>query len=399
MKTFKVMTLGASGAGKTVFLASMFKALSTQKNSGFKLDVEDSQKRKLLNSTYTQILTEDNWPPGTKDITEWTFTCQVQTTELLDEYNACQFTYFDYAGGRLTDIEEDLELEKVVQQADSILGLLDGHKIYTWLKGSDRVRTETFLGIDLPSILKRMQNLTIPVHFVITKWDLLAQDFTLSEIREKLLNIPVFEKLIRNRGDQGSIVRIVPVSAIGLEFAALQPDGSMKKNLGMAPIPFLVEAPMSCVLPDRLEQKLSERQCQAQQLERQIQKIEDGNVAINTFTGALDILGIGLDGLGVMLKFGEENDSDIVDFIEEILGIRKAKMTAKMTIRATSLLNRFLKKGVRVIDLKISNSSRNKKEDTLRLVKDEQSALMHAVNVFYSFERDLINRFPESRLV
>ncbi len=99
MKNFKIMTLGASGAGKTIFLASMFKALSIQKNSGFKLETKEPQQRKLLNSTYTQILTGDSWPPGTKDVAEWTFTCQVQT-ENLDNYSACQFTYFDYAGGR-----------------------------------------------------------------------------------------------------------------------------------------------------------------------------------------------------------------------------------------------------------------------------------------------------------
>jgi hypothetical protein len=213
MKNFKILTLGASGAGKTVFLASMFKALSMQKNSNFKLNIEDPQQRKLLNSTYTQILTGDTWPPGTKDISEWTFTCQVQTED-LDCYSACQFTYFDYAGGRLTDLEQDRDFEQVVQQADVALGLLDGQKIYAWLDGSDRQRADVFLNKDLPSILKRMQNLTIPVHFVISKWDLLDEKFTLSQIREKLLTIPAFAQLIKSQGEAGSIVRIVPVSAI-----------------------------------------------------------------------------------------------------------------------------------------------------------------------------------------
>lgn len=137
MKNFKVMTLGASGAGKTVFLASMFKALSTQKNSSFKLDVEDPQKRKLLNSIYTQILTGDTWPPGTKDISEWTFTCQVQT-ENLDKYNACQFTYFDYAGGRLTDAEKDPDLEKVVQEIRYKIGEIHLDQAHEYLQDKYR---------------------------------------------------------------------------------------------------------------------------------------------------------------------------------------------------------------------------------------------------------------------
>ncbi|MBE9104056.1 hypothetical protein IQ229_03585 [Nostoc cf. edaphicum LEGE 07299] len=382
MKNFKIVTLGASGAGKTVFLASMFKALSTQKNSNFKLDVEDPDKRKLLNSTYTQILTGDTWPPGTKNISEWTFTCQVQTED-FDKFNACQFTYFDYAGGRLTDIEKDEDLENVVQQADTVLGLLDGQKIYAWLNGSDQLRANIFLSTDLPNILKRMQQLTVPVHFVITKWDVLDQKFTLSQIREKLLTIPAFAQLIKSRGEAGSIVRIIPVSAIGLEFATLQPDGSMKKNPGKIPFPFLLEAPISCVLPDRLQQLHNEKQAQEKQLEQQIKKMDDGNIVVGTLIGSLDFLGIGLDGLGLLLE------------IDDTAEIRMARLFTK----ATSMVTSLVKGGIKGINEKISKGSRKKKETTLKFVKDEQSALIHAMNVFYDFEKDLIDSFPDSKLV
>ncbi|MFN6485908.1 MULTISPECIES: hypothetical protein [unclassified Nostoc] len=382
MKNFKIVTLGASGAGKTVFLASMFKALSTQKNSNFKLDVEDPNKRKLLNSTYTQILTGDTWPPGTKNISEWTFTCQIQTED-FDKYNACQFTYFDYAGGRLTDIEKDEDLENVVQQADTVLGLLDGQKIYAWLNGSDQLRANVFLSTDLPNILKRMQKLTVPVHFVITKWDVLNQKFTLSQIREKLLTIPAFAQLIKSRGEADSIVRIIPVSAIGLEFATLQPDGSMRKNPGKIPFPFLLEAPISCVLPDRLQQLHNQKQAQEKQLEQQIQKIDDGNILLGALVGGLDFLGIGLDGLGLLLE------------IDDTAEIRMARFFTK----ATSMVTSLVKGGIKGINEKISKGSRKKKETTLKSVKDEQSALIHAMNVFYDFEKDLIDSFPDSKLV
>jgi hypothetical protein len=382
MKNFKIMTLGASGAGKTVFLASMFKALSTQKNSSFKLDVEDEQKRKLLNSTYTQILTEDTWPPGTKDISEWTFTCQVQT-ENLDNYNACQFTYFDYAGGRLTDAEKDPDLEKVVQQADTILGLLDGHKIYAWLNGSDPIRANQFLSMDLPNILNRMQNLTVPIHFVITKWDVMDRKFTLSQIREKLLTIPAFAQLIKSRGEAGSIVRIIPVSAIGLEFATLQPDGSMKKNPGKTAIPFLLEVPMSCVLPDKLQQLHNEKQAQEINLEKQIQKIEDGNIIVGALIGGLDFLGIGLDGVGLLLELDDSTEIKAV----------------KLLFRGASMLTNVFKGGIKGINEKVNKGSRRKKETTLKSVKDEQSALIHAINIFYDFEKDLIDIFPDSKFV
>ena len=132
MKTYKIITLGASGSGKTVFLASMFKALSIQGDYTFFLEVEDQARRKRLNAIYTQVITGDSWPQGTKysDVSEWSFNCRVKIPT-LETYTACQFTYFDYAGGRLTDSEEDPEFENLIQQASTVLGLLDGQKIYS----------------------------------------------------------------------------------------------------------------------------------------------------------------------------------------------------------------------------------------------------------------------------
>ncbi|MHC5828813.1 MAG: ATP-binding protein, partial [Nostoc sp.] len=114
MNTYTVIMLGPSGSGKTVFLASMYKKLSTQGEHGFFLDVDGAEKRKRLNNIYTQIAVDDKWPKGTtySEISEWTFTCRVQT-ENLPIYSACKFAYLDYAGGRLTDEmeEEDTAFE------------------------------------------------------------------------------------------------------------------------------------------------------------------------------------------------------------------------------------------------------------------------------------------------
>ena len=53
MKTYRILTLGASGSGKTVFLASMFKQLSIQGEAGFFLGANNHQEQKILNSVYT----------------------------------------------------------------------------------------------------------------------------------------------------------------------------------------------------------------------------------------------------------------------------------------------------------------------------------------------------------
>ncbi len=385
MKKFKIVTLGASGAGKTVFLASLFKALSIQKNNSFKLEVENPEQRKLLNSIYTQIITGDTWPPGTKNVSEWTFNCCVQTEE-LENYTACQFTYFDYAGGRLTDVDEDRDFEKVVKQADAILGLLDGQKISAWLTGKNQPLIDTFLNTDLPSILKRMETCTVPVHFVISKWDLLDQNkFSLSQVYDRLLTIPKFGQLLQTQKNAGSPVRLIPVSAVGLEFATQQSDGSMKRNPGARPMPFLVEVPLACVLPDRLRQMFNESQAKQKQVEEQNKKLGEGNsIILDVFLGSLELLGFGLDGIGVLLE--------LVDEAEDI-------KAAKVVFKIASFTNTFLKKGIQGFTENTGKANRNKREETLKSVEDEQTALKHALNVFKDFEEDLLNVFPGSRLV
>ena len=115
LNTYTVIMLGPSGSGKTVFLASMYKKLSTQGDLGFFLEVDGAEKRKRLNKVYTQIAIDEKWPKGTtySEVSEWSFTCRVQT-ENLPIYSACRFNYLDYAGGRITDEmdEEDLVFEK-----------------------------------------------------------------------------------------------------------------------------------------------------------------------------------------------------------------------------------------------------------------------------------------------
>jgi WD40 repeat protein len=51
MKTYKIITLGASGSGKTVFLASMFKALGIQVDHGFYLHAISRDNRILASGS------------------------------------------------------------------------------------------------------------------------------------------------------------------------------------------------------------------------------------------------------------------------------------------------------------------------------------------------------------
>ena len=129
MKSYKVIMLGPSGAGKTVFLSSMFHRLSIQSDRiGFYLSTPPAQ-RKLLVDKYNQ-LESSSWPEGTKsnEFREWQFTCQVQS-ESIGQYPALHFSYLDYAGGDRTTTVSGSEVNKFDEhgnRADVLMGLLEG---------------------------------------------------------------------------------------------------------------------------------------------------------------------------------------------------------------------------------------------------------------------------------
>jgi GTPase SAR1 family protein len=151
MNTYKIIMLGSSGAGKTVFLSSLFKELAIQGEHGFFLEVEDKAKAKLLNETYVEVATGDKWPAPTQrydGLSEWTFTCCVRTQN-LSIHPACKFTYLDYAGGMLTEVYEetegDIKIEDQIKNADALLGLLDGGKIAAFMNNGDERKTAILL--------------------------------------------------------------------------------------------------------------------------------------------------------------------------------------------------------------------------------------------------------------
>ncbi|WP_242063015.1 hypothetical protein [Nostoc sp. FACHB-145] len=369
--------MGSTGSGKSVFLASLFKELSTQGKYGFYLDVEEPEKRKRLNHIYSQIITGEVWPPGTRysEVSEWTFTCCVKTGDLKD-YPACQFTYYDYCGGRLTDSSEDPEFDGIVKEADTLLGLLDGQKIYGLMAGTNDFLVSTFVNKDLPNILRKMQSCRVPIHFVISKWDILEKEFSLQEIRKRLLKIPEFAEVIQSRVNTESPVRIIPVSSVGSRFAKLQPDGSMKKNPSAIPHPFLTEVPLACVFPDAFKARIY----QLKQEQKLLTKKQEN--PFEMFFSVIDtikpILGL---GYGVLLNFLPPN----------------YKVAKPLLEKLGEVLDEAVQKGQEAAS-KRSEKLFKEQINSLKQVKDEETALTHAVDSFLYIQSYLTRDFPESDL-
>ncbi|MFB2836532.1 hypothetical protein [Floridanema evergladense] len=386
MKTYKIITLGASGAGKTVFLASMFKALSIQGDHGFYLEVEDQNKRKLLNSIYTQVITGDSWPQGTKysEVSEWTFTCHVKTPS-LDDYPACQFTYFDYAGGRLTDVDEDEEFEGIVKQADAILGLLDGQKIHAWMSGSNELAADSFLKKDLPSILKLMLSCKVPIHFALSKWDLLENEFSLNQVLDRFCEIPEFEQLVRGRNKAGSPVRLIPVSSVGSSFVTPAPDGSMKKISGAIPRPFQVEVPLACVLPDHLTAWLNQVSQKREQLEAK--DLKQPNIITMFFNLAEPVINT-VTEIGTKNLSNLEGSSGEEDTLTETLA---KKLVSNLINFGFQNIKKAADKRAKIIQEQINESLKN--------VRDEETALTHAIKRFVCIQHTLSQTYPQSEII
>ncbi|MFM7600988.1 MAG: hypothetical protein ACKO7R_07305, partial [Pseudanabaena sp.] len=132
------------------------------------------------------------------------------------------------------------------KEASALLGLLDGQKICSLLR-NERIGKIWALN-DLRNMIDVIQGSDKPVHFVISKWDIVEQHYSLDQIRDQLLQIDEFKNLVKFRNQSGSPVRLIPVSAVGRCFAIAKPDGSMEKT-GEFPKPFQVEVPLACILP------------------------------------------------------------------------------------------------------------------------------------------------------
>ena len=382
MNTYSVIMLGPRGSGKTVFLSSMHQKLSKQGKRGFFLKFDSAENRKRLINTYTALATDEEWPKATdmEEVSEWEFTCCVQTqTEGLPIYNACKFVYIDYAGGRLTEEmgEEDEEFNNKIKAADTMLVLLDGRRLCNLMrKERDGV---IWVIRDLSNILGVVQNIrNKPVHFVISKWDIVEPHYSLQEIRDRLLEIEDFSDLVRIRNQVGVPVRLIPVSSVGKEFATLQSDGSMAKNLGVEPKPFQLEAPLACILPDKIK-------IQVRELTKKIIEEKGRNIEVKPELGFGEVAGqfFGLLGGGVKniqqllppkYRFDEDVLEDLIEGAE-----RPAKEKVAQAERRTEEL-------------------RAKQREYINQVNDEKTALDSAISSFLSIKNKLDIDFPESDL-
>ncbi|KAF0957314.1 hypothetical protein [Rhodococcus sp. T7] len=250
--TFYIHALGPSGSGKTVFMASLYNRLRLRRPElAFHLKT-DHDNSLHLNTVFNQVANPDEmWPTATQGVHEWRFRARLSSP--AGDFEPIEFVYLDYPGGVLTNPRAagDPAIQELVtrlRSANALLILLDGQAMLSLMRGERH--GHRYLEFDLTSSLEIAQQSRCPVHFVITKWDLLHEAYTLDAVRDRLMADENFSDLIAAKvEDIPAPIRLIPASAVGFGFAKALPSGEMEKT-GRSLRPHNVELPLVSVLPD-----------------------------------------------------------------------------------------------------------------------------------------------------
>ena len=255
---FQVFVLGTRGAGKTVFLASLFHLLSTQDGeNNFILRCNDTKNFNQLRNTFKQIKNPAaDWPAGTYASQEYIFDCEhVKERKVI---NLFKFRYFDFPGGFITEGNSVDEINFVlgqVKNAHSVLVLLDGAKVRNLLdKRQPLPAGEPTIYDDLDMMVGILQQcIGKPFHFAVTKSDILDKNVhTLDAIRSALLQHKGFHNLIAQQR-KSYPVHLMPVSAVGDNFVEYDPSRQeMSKRADGRVEPQFVDLSLTLTLVDYL---------------------------------------------------------------------------------------------------------------------------------------------------
>ena len=251
---------GLQGSGKTLLLTSMYRRMQVPGDRGFFVRAPYQQLIEL-NRWYRQVADPGtDWPRGTSrgEIREFDFDVMTQVGESAQP--VFRLGYLEYPGELLTDPDApgstaQQRLLESIAQADALIGVVDGLRIWQTYHGDARGRV--LLQAALDSMIYSMLTARCPIVFVITKWDLLDdlhadENTRLHIVRTLLMEVDGFRDLVRHHSGN-RVLRLIPVTAVGHEFAVLD-HGAVRKRPDGRFRPGNVHAPLSAVVPDVLRQ-------------------------------------------------------------------------------------------------------------------------------------------------
>lgn len=265
---FRVVALGTSGAGKTVLIARMFHEL-THRAEGRPYTLDASWfHRNQLGGIHQQVLDSKlSWPAGTRIGQEAEYLFPVVVKDRDDRHELFEISYLDYAGELFMPNCSEAEVRKLeayVDAAHALFGILDGRRLAQYLR--DEPDGLTYMHGEILSMIGVLSRSDCPIHFIVTKWDLVrdigeedpSDESRLALVRAKLFEHAPIAGLILDSADRRRTVRLIPVSAVGEGFARVDEHGEIVKVAGATASSINLELPFASVVPDYLTQ-LAER--------------------------------------------------------------------------------------------------------------------------------------------
>jgi len=252
---FKILTLGTRGSGKTVFLSSLWHQLSIDDGSrGYFVTIPDAQRCDLQKNIDILCDSQPEWPAGTSCFGEYNFEVIYFNPRREQQIPMFKFTYFDYPGGWVsTGGIENFSIRNLAMSADAILVLLDGKKIVDALENvaTDGASIFNDLSVICPVVFQCVGR---PIHFIITKCDLLNPNkHNLKAVRSLLTTYRPFAALIDAQFEPYQM-HLIPVSAVGPNFAQYDPDQHLMLKFPEVRLrPMNVEFSIILTLVDKLQ--------------------------------------------------------------------------------------------------------------------------------------------------
>lgn len=264
---FRVVALGLAGSGKTVYLSSMFHTVNVPTTTRSYFLETAAAQRIYLSKVFDEVSdTTEPWPRGTRtgETRELVFDC-VSFDEGV-KHQVFKISYLDYAGELLESEQEAgstalSDLEDRIRSAHGLLGMLDGYRVLQYLR--DESAGRRYFRSSIQPMTGIMASATCPIHFVLTKWDLVRgfgepadadDNLRLSLVREALMETAQLKALVETHSWADRIIRLIPVSAVGPDFAQMGPDGRILKLPNGEVHPTNVEVPLTAILPDLFRQ-------------------------------------------------------------------------------------------------------------------------------------------------
>lgn len=275
----KVVMIGPDGCGKTIYLAVLLQQkFVAGSDSGWRLHPIKPHQAMFLNQTYATLTdtTTPNFPPPTQrgELIEYEFQIRVPGSRNQNEFTPLELTYLDFPGdivyrgqeGEITDA-----FARHVENADVVMGLFDGLDVLRMMQDKTRdpnqCLQEKYGGL-LFWLARNENHNRGPIHFVVTKWDLLeAARISLADVKAKLMQFQEFvtfagrevmsydpEKHEREHRVYPPAY-LIPMSAVGPGFATWSGDHMVK--LGLSDVhPEDITLPLALAVFDGIRMRL-----------------------------------------------------------------------------------------------------------------------------------------------